>query len=60
MSWEEQVKLRYGLNDAYLDWVKLVFVQVLKNAALKPCVGRSIEAKDLRSCETLESLLEEF
>ncbi len=60
MSWEEQVKLRYGLNDAYLDWVKLVFVQVLKNAALKPCVGRSIETKDLRSCETLESLLEEF
>jgi hypothetical protein len=60
MSWEEQVKLRYGLNDAYLDWVKLVFIQVLKNAALKTCVGRSIETKDLRSCETLESLLEEF
>lgn len=60
MSWEEQVKLRYGLSDSKLDWVKLVFLRVLKNAALKPCVSRSIEAKDLRSCETLESLLEEF
>lgn len=60
MGWEEQVKLRYGLNDDYLDWVKLVFFQVLKNAALKPCVGRGIEAKDVRSCEAIESLLAEF
>lgn len=60
MSWEEQVKLRYGLSDGYLDWVKLVFFQVLKNAALKPCVGMGIEAKDVRSGEAIESLLEEF
>lgn len=60
MGWEEQVKLRYGLNDAYLDWVKLVFVHVLKSAALKPCVGKSIEPKNVPFCEALESLLEEF
>ena len=60
MSWQEQVKLRYGLSDGKLDWVKLVFLRDLKNAPLKHCLGKSIEPKNVPSSEAIESLLEEF
>lgn len=60
MNWEEQIKLRYGLSDGKLDWVKLVFLRVLKNAPLKPCADKSIEPKNVPSSEAIESLLEEF
>ncbi len=60
MGWEEQVKLRYGLSDGKLDWVKLVFLRVLKNAPRKPCLGNNIEPKNVPPSEAIESLLEEF
>jgi hypothetical protein len=60
MSWQEQVKLRYGLSDGKLNWVKLVFLRVLKNAPLKPWAGKRITPKNVPSSEAIECLLEEF